>query len=84
MSKSKDAKVKRLPVDELTRLAFVWAEQDRSSLADAWPAGSPERAKCESQYQQLKAYRTKRWGRTRQEQIFETAKPVNVNDLKAS
>ena len=78
--------VRRLGVDELTRRAFVWAEQDRSSLADAWGVGTPERAEAESEYQQLKAYRMKRWGRTRMEQLLgsPSLKNKNVQDLKAS
>lgn len=63
-------KPKSLRVDELTRLAFVWAEQDRAALANAWPQGTPERAEAESQYQQLKAYRMKRWGRTKMEALI--------------
>jgi hypothetical protein len=54
--------VRRLNVDELTRLAFVWAEQDRAAMADAWPYGSDEHEEAKSEYQQLKAYRLKRWG----------------------
>ena len=57
--------MKRPTVDELTRLAFCWAEQDRAALADAWPEGSSERAKTEAQLGWLKFYRLKRWGRTR-------------------
>lgn len=52
----------------------MWAEQDRAAMADAWDEGTPERTAAESQYQQLKAYRTKRWGRTQMEAIL--SKPV--------
>lgn len=61
----------KLSFDELTRLAFVWAEQDRASLADCWPPGSNERANSKSQYDQLKAYRLKRWGRTKGDELDE-------------
>lgn len=82
---SQQRRARRLRVDELTRLAFVWAEQDRAAMADAWEEGSPERAEAESQYQQLKAYRTKRWGRTQMEAILsKPMKLVNVKDMKAS
>lgn len=70
--------MKKLSIDELTRLAFVWAEQDRLTLADACCEKSPERAEAWDEYKQLKAYRAKRWGKTRMEQILETAKPVNI------
>lgn len=75
--------MKRLSVDELTRRAFIWAEQDRAGLADSWPVGSRERKKAQDQYEQLKAYRTKRWGRTKMEAILSTATTVGVFDLKA-
>jgi hypothetical protein len=75
--------VRRLNADELTRLAFVWAEQDRAALADAWPYGSEEHEKAKSEYLQLKAYRLKRWGRTQTEAILLKMKTVRVSDLKA-
>lgn len=72
-------------MDELTRLAFVWAEQDRAAMAEAWADGTPERAEAESQYAQLKAYRIKRWGRTQMEAILsKPMKHVKVKDMKAS
>ena len=77
--------VRSLSVDELTRLAFIWAEQDRAAMAEAWAEGTPERAEAENQYQQLKAYRTKRWGRTQMEAILEKPmKTVSIFDLKDS
>ena len=74
--------VRRLRVDELTRLAFVWAEQDRAGLADAWPRGSSERAECLDMVRQLRAYRMKRWGRTKLEAVLGSAKAVAVGDMK--
>lgn len=64
---------KRLSVDELTRLAFICGEQDRASLADCWPAGSPEREAAAWQAEQMREYRMKRWGRTNMEAMLERA-----------
>ncbi len=65
--------MKKLRVDELTRLAFIWAEQDRDAMADAWPKGSVERAEALAVLKQLRDYRMKRWGRTRLESILSEA-----------
>ncbi len=73
-----------MSVDELTRLAFVWAEQDRASLADAWPRGSKERAAARAEYDKLKAYRTKRWGRTRGDALYENTKSVPLGEIIAN
>lgn len=75
------AKRKKLSVDELTRLAFVCAERDRVSLADAWPEGTDEREQAEWQYAQIRAYRLKRWGRTRGEQELDAVRPVTLAEL---
>lgn len=70
-----------MSVNELTRLAFIWAEQDRSAMAQAWPAGSKERAEAWAQVKALRAYRLKRWGKTKMETIMESAKPANALDV---
>ena len=70
-----------MTVDELTRLAFIWAEQDRQTLAECWPPGSKERRQAASEANQLRRYRLKRWGRTKLEVILDGAKPVRVQDL---
>lgn len=70
-----------MSVDELTRLAFIWAEQDRSAMAEAWPAGSKERVKAWAHVKQLRAYRIKRWGKTKMETIMGTVKPANAFDV---
>lgn len=54
----------RPTVNELTRLAFVWAEQDRASLADCWPIGCAEHEKAATEAGWLREYRLKRWGKT--------------------
>jgi hypothetical protein len=68
----------KITIDELTRLAFLWAEQDRAALADAWPKGSPERAEAREMASRLKAYRTKRWGLTQMEVLLSKAKPRSI------
>ncbi len=67
---------------ELTRLAFIWAEQDRSSLADAWPKGSDEAKKAALQAKQLRDYRMRRWGRTMLESMCDKAKSKNLKDIR--
>lgn len=69
---------RKLTVDELTRLAFVWAEQDRNAMADAWPAGSDERKEAEAECRQLRDHRMKRWGRTKLEAVMDGAKSMRV------
>lgn len=65
--------MKRIKVDELTWLAFLYGEQDRAAMADAWPKGSSERAEAESVRAQMRKYRMKRWGRTAFEAMIENA-----------
>lgn len=70
--------MKRLKIDELMRLAFVWAEQDRSSFADAWPDGSEEQKAARWEQNQLREYRLKRWGKTRLEAKIEQAESRTI------
>lgn len=74
--------MKKLSVDELTRLAFVWAEQDRSSLAQCWPKGSLERQEAAEEANQLRQYRLKRWGRTLGDAALESVKSMPILKLK--
>lgn len=53
-----------MKISKLTRLAFVWAEQDRTALSKCWPKGSPQRKEAEEQAAALRSYRLGRWGRT--------------------
>lgn len=75
---------RKLTVDELTRLAFIWAEQDRESLAESWPPGSEERADAESDATALRRYRLKRWGRTRLEEVLSDGTFVDPLTLKSA
>ena len=59
-------------VDELTRLAFLYAEQDREST------GTPEGAELAAQF---KAYRLKHWGRTAFEEAMEAAKSISIPEV---
>lgn len=77
-----EAKLKRIPVDELMRLAFLWAEQDRMGFVEANHPGTPERATAEHQYQQLHAYRIKRWGPTQFETDMENATLVEIRSTR--
>jgi hypothetical protein len=69
-------KPKKLSVDELTRLAFVWAEQDRATLAEAW-GDSEEGKQTENQAALLRAYRLKKWGKTKLESTLEKCESRN-------
>lgn len=59
---------KKLTVDELTRLAFIHADADVSSLLDAYsdcqddPHWADTIARNKTLLKQLRAYRRKRWG----------------------
>lgn len=79
---------KKLTVDEMTRLAFVYAEQDRIGLLDAYSGcDSAEdvqfKAELRALIKQMREYRVKRWGKTQFEQITEGAKAVDALTLKA-
>lgn len=69
---------KKLSLKELTRMAFIWAEQDRASLADAWPRGTPEHEQAKAEAAQLREYRKKRWGKTQMEVAVEGTKSVGL------
>lgn len=69
---------KKLPVDELTRLAFWFAEQDRASAIDCMFADDPHRAEQQELVNQLRAYRLKRWGPTVGDRVFKTLRPITI------
>lgn len=74
--------MKKLSVNELTRLAFVYAEQDREtwlSCAKGEPQEDIERN--EKLLKQLKEYRLKRWGKTKLEVVMEEARPITTKEL---
>lgn len=68
----------KLPVSELLRLACIYAEQDRAGMLRALHDGDPEKNEVRAFLKQLRAYRLKRWGKTKLEHFIETAteKPV--------
>lgn len=70
--------MKKLTEDQLFFLAFICAEQDRKGLVDAWPKGTKEREKAQAEYDQLHAYRVKRWGATKFETMEAGAKSFPV------
>ena len=66
--------------EELFRLAFLFAEQDRASFVQCYPENSrdPYCVKARRLVKQLREYRLRRWGKTRFETEMETAKTINV------
>jgi hypothetical protein len=73
----------KIRVDELTRLAFLGAEQDARALADAWAADSSEHREYSDLANQFKAYRMKRWGLTEFEALTKDCKTVSIYELQA-
>lgn len=71
----------RIPVDELTRLAFIYGEQDRRSYAESYPRDATEYILAKNEANQMHAYRVKRWGLTQLEADIATATTVDVSDL---
>jgi hypothetical protein len=69
-------------VDELTRLAFIGAEQDSRAMAEAWPSDTQESKEAAELADQFHAYRVKRWGSTEFETRVANSKPVSVFDLR--
>lgn len=63
---------KCLTVDEMLRLACIYAEQDRESYLEAVKDSDPEWAEEARRFlEQLRAYRKKRWGKTKIEGFLE-------------
>lgn len=81
-SEEKPAPVVEITNDELMRLAFLWAEQDRLGFAEANHDGTPERAQAELMAQRLHDYRMKRWGQTKLEAVLAKATLVDVRELQ--
>ncbi len=79
MPKSND----KLSVDELLRRACIYAERDQQEYAAAIAhTDSPEgKAEVEAFLRQLRAYRKKRWGKTRLEVAIESAEPVPITEV---
>lgn len=56
--------MQKVTVDELTRLAFVFAESDRENYALCCAMGSAERDEAMLLAKKFRNYRMKRWGGT--------------------
>jgi hypothetical protein len=67
---------------ETARLAFLYAEQWETSLADAQGRDNPkEREACELSARLFREFRLKEWGKTVLEDALETAPSVDILDL---
>lgn len=75
-------KPKKFTLEELTRLAFIYAEQDRQAMVSAWPEGTPEHEYAMCEFAQLRAYRMKRWGKTQFESDTEGLKSIPIKEIK--
>ena len=74
---------KKLPVNELLRLACIYAEQDRAAFVAAHE-GMEEDPACQKAIdylKQLRAYRDRRWGKTALEAELDTYESVPVTEL---
>ena len=73
----------KLPVSELLRLACIFAEQDREEFLRSYShiPGDPEAAEAREYLEQLKAYRLKRWGKTRLEGAIEAGTPKTLLEI---
>lgn len=77
-------KADRLPVDELLRLACIYAEQDRQEYAAAIHGCDAEAEQETAEFlRQLRAYRLRRWGKTKLETWMDGAKEVSVSEVAA-
>jgi len=77
-------KQKKLPVDELLRLACIYAERDQEAYVDATrdcPDDKEFHDLAEAFVHQIREYRTRRWGRTRLEDCLETMKPASIQEI---
>lgn len=73
-----------MKIDELMRLAFIYAEQDREGYLDAIANTSDEREKDETEalIEALREYRLRRWGRTRHESLMARAETKTVEQIR--
>jgi hypothetical protein len=74
----------RLKIDELTRLAFIYAERDQRALAEAYghmPGDSAAR-RARSLAKQLRAYRLNRWGSTAEERLLGGMTAVSLDSIR--
>jgi hypothetical protein len=74
-------KFKKIPVDELLRLACCYAEADREDFAYCHEEGTLEREEAMEFVRQIHAYRMKRWGKSQLEAILDRATPIDVREI---
>lgn len=74
----------KLPIDELLRLACIYAERDQMEYLNAVHADPEEVAETREYLRQLRAYRLKRWGKTRLEGWIDSAVEITVQDYLKS
>lgn len=58
-----------MKIDEMLRLACIYAEQDRAAYLDAWSGCNDDgaekiKSECRAFIKKVRAYRLKRWGKT--------------------
>ncbi len=73
----------KLKVDELLRLACIYAETDREGYIDAIKnTGNEDEIKGEKAFlDQLQAYRKKRWGKTQLEALMGDAVRTPISEI---
>ena len=69
--------------DELTRLAFLYAEQDREGMARCWGMDSVEGKDAAKLAKRFRDHRMKRWGKTRLEEYVGNAVAKTVTEIQA-
>lgn len=72
------------PFDELLRLAFIYAEQDRQSFSECSKGDDEHGAAAALLAAEFRAYRQKRWGKTRHEVNLENCTTVSIDELHES
>ena len=76
---------KRLKVDELLRLACIYAEQDREEYLRCQPTNDPHYqdiiAETKAFLKQLHAYRMKRWGPSVFEQMMADCRTMTAEEF---
>lgn len=71
---------KRIPVDELLRLACLYAEQDREGFLNCYSSmpNDPAALEAKAFLDQLRAYRKKRWGKTQLQAAMDRGEMTDV------
>lgn len=73
----------KLLVDELLRLACIYAERDQFEYLRAISRSGDEKeiADTKAFIRQLVAYRKKRWGKTKLEEVIESGTPTPITEI---